>query len=288
MTTMSLRPRGIGEILDGAFRLYKEDIGLYVLTATLGALPWAVVMVGTLSDSDRALALSVVFMMLALLLTIVVWAALMHQMNERLQGGQPALGPSVKRGLSLSLRVTWGSLLAYMVLAGSMMVWGAGAAIAGAVGSFVHPIVGVILGLGVGIALLYFVFLRATAGAALFLPGIVVEERTGFDSVKRGFALSKQGTGRIIAVLFVSWVLVFVPLMASYFITGTTATLMDPEAIANGMVSSGQLAIQQLLAVVASGFTTPFLVACILLVHYDQRVRLEAFDLEAEADALSG
>jgi hypothetical protein len=38
---------------------------------------------------------------------------------------------------------------------------------------------------------------------------------------------------------------------------------------------------------VSSGFTTPFLVACILLVYYDQRVRLEAFDLETEASALA-
>lgn len=288
MTSMSLRPRGIGEILDGAFRLYKEDIGLYVLTATLGALPWAVVMIGTLSDTGGALAVSFVFMLLALLLTVVVWAALMHQMNVRLQGDQPAFGPSIKRGLSLFLRVSWGAILAYIVLAGGMMVWGVGAALATFLGGLAHPILGAILGVGAGLVLLYFVFFRAVAGAALFLPGIVVEERTGYQSVKRGFALSKEGTGRIVAVLFVSWVLVFVPLMASYFITGTTATLIDPEAMANGTVTSGQMALQQLLAVVASGFTTPFLVACILLVHFDQRVRLEAFDLEAEADALAG
>ena len=33
---------------------------------------------------------------------------------------------------------------------------------------------------------------------------------------------------------------------------------------------------------------TPFLVACILLLYFDQRVRLEAYDLQAEADALAG
>ena len=48
----------------------------------------------------------------------------------------------------------------------------------------------------------------------------------------------------------------------------------------------GQLAVQQLLAMVASGFTTPFIVSCVLLLYYDQRVRVEAFDLEAEAGAL--
>ncbi len=288
MTTMSLRPRGIGEILDGAFRLYKEDIGLYVLTATLGALPWAVVMVGSLSESEGALAVSFLFMLAALLLTVVVWAALMHQMNERLQGTQPSLGRSIRRGLSLFLRVVWASIIAYVVLAAAMLVWGAGAGLAGMAGGFVNPVLGMLLAGAVGLALLYYVFFRAVAGAALFLPGIVVEERTGYGSVKRGFALSKNGTLRIIVVLVVSWILVFVPLMATYFVTGTSAMLIDPEAMANGTISSGQLALQQLLAVVASGFTTPFLVACILLVHYDQRVRLEAFDLEAEADALAG
>ena len=64
--------------------------------------------------------------------------------------------------------------------------------------------------------------------------------------------------------------------------------LLDPNALSTGVVSTSQVVVQQLLAIVASGFTTPFMVACVLLLYYDQRIRKEAYDLQAEADALAG
>ncbi|MDX1492430.1 MAG: hypothetical protein R3253_00045 [Longimicrobiales bacterium] len=288
MNTMSIRPRGIGEILDGAFRLYKEDVGLYVLTATLGALPFALVMIASTGDSDTALLAVVVGGLSAFVLTMVVWSALMDQMNRRLEGEQPTFSASMKRGLNLFFRVAWGAILAYFVLFAGMMVWMFASGLIAMLGGFVHEMVGVLLGVLAGIFLAVVVFFRAVAGSALFLPGIIVEGKTAYSSVKRGFALARGGHLRIVAVLLLSWILILVPLTATYFLTGTTAALVDPDAVANGAISAGQLAAQQLLAVVASGFTTPFLVACILLMHYDQRVRLEAFDLEAEAGALAG
>lgn len=287
MSTMSIRPRGIGEILDGAFRLYKEDVGLYVLTATLGALPFALVMIASTGGSDAALAVVVVGGLGAFILTMVVWSALMDQMNRRLEGEQPTFSGSMKRGLGLFFRVAWGAILAYFVLFVGMMVWMFASALVAMVGGFVHEMVGVLLGAVAAIFLAVVVFFRAVAGSALFLPGIIVESKTAYQSVKRGFSLASGAQLRIVAVLFLSWVLILVPLTATYFLTGTTAALIDPDALANGTISTGQLAAQQLLAVVASGFTTPFLVACILLLHYDQRVRREAFDLEAEAGALA-
>ena len=70
--------------------------------------------------------------------------------------------------------------------------------------------------------------------------------------------------------------------------TGTWRTLIDPEAASSGVVGMGQIVVQQMLVLISAGFTTPFLVACILLLYFDQRVRLEAYDLQAEADALAG
>lgn len=289
MTTMSMRPRGIGEILDGAFRLYKQDVGLYVVTALLATLPWALLVIASFTGTDAAAVAALFFFPVALVLTTVAWAALVHQMNERLDGRQPELGSSMKLGLRLFVRVLWGGILAYVIVTLGMMVavlgtlaaWALGEAAGGAMIAFaLAAVAGIVLGI--------VVMLRWIAGAALFLPGIVVEGLSGYRSVKRGFELSKGGRGRIIAVLFLSWILIFVPLSATYFVTGTTASLYNPDALANGVISMGQFALQQLLGMLASGFTTPFLVACILLLYYDQRIRREAYDLEAEADALAG
>jgi hypothetical protein len=76
-------------------------------------------------------------------------------------------------------------------------------------------------------------------------------------------------------------------MMGVYFVTGTTRMLIDPEAVASGTVSGGQIVMQQFLLLLAGGFTTPYMVACILLLYFDQRIRREAFDLQSEAEALA-
>lgn len=289
MTMMSMRPRSVGEILDGAFRLYKQDVGLYVLTALLATLPLALFVIASFTGSDAAALVALVILPVGLVLAAASWAALVHQMNERLDGREPELGSSLKLGVKLFFRVFWGGILAYLVVAAGMLIAAAGAAAGGAVGGVIGGgVVSAALAAIVGIVLLVMVTFRWIAGAALFLPGIVVEGLSGYRSVKRGFELSRGGRGRIVGVLFLSWILIFVPLSATYFVTGTTAALYDPDALANGVISMGQFAVQQLLGMLASGFTTPFLVACILLLYYDQRIRREAYDLEAEADALAG
>lgn len=288
VTTMSIRPRGIAEILDGAFRLYREDFGLYAFTAVLGAIPWAVFMVAAVGTSDATAVFALLLLPVALVTTIAVWAALMHQMDQRLGGDQPALGQSLKFGVRMFFHVALGGILSYIVIVGAVFVVMFGGLIAGLLIGLANQWVGVLVGTVVAVVALVTVGFRAVAGSVLFLPGVVVERLNGYRSLRRGFELAKGGRGRIVSVTFLSWVLVFVPFMATYFVTGTTATLIDPEAMANGVVGAGQFAAQQMLGVIASGFTTPFLVACILLMYYDQRVRLEAYDLEAEAEALGG
>lgn len=290
MNTISIRARSIGEILDGAFRLYRQDLGLYVLTAVLAGLPMAISMVLTLggTDPDAFGWLGFVSFFVAAVAYIVAWSALMHQMNERLEGRQPAFAPSMSRAFRLFLRVLWAGIITYIVLVLAMFAVFAGAAVVGVIsGLLLGAVVTGILAVVAGLALTLTLGVRAFAGCMLFMPGIIAEGLTGFASVKRGLALAKGGQFRVTSVLFLAWILIFVPVTAVYFVTGTTRMIWDPAATTNGTIGMGQLAVQQLLAMVSSGFTTPFLVACILLLYYDQRVRLEAFDLEAEAGALA-
>ena len=287
---MSLRARSVGEILDGALRLYRQDVGLYVFVAVVAAMPFAVGMVLSMGGANlvAAAAVTLIAFLAAMIATIVVWAALMHLMNERLEGREPVLGASLKRGFGVGHRVLWGAILAYAIVLGAMGVIFAGAGIAFTLGSIVSPVIGGILGAVAFLALLFTVGVRVMAGATLFLPGILVERCTGYGSVKRGFALAREGRGRILLVITVASALMFIPVMATYFLTGTASLLTDPDAVSTGAIGMGQLAVQQLLLMLSTGFTTPFFVACMLLLYYDQRVRLEAFDLEAAADALAG
>ena len=86
MNAISLRARSSGEILDGAFRLYRQDLGLYVLTAVLAGLPMAISMVLTVGGTDPAAFgwLGLASFFVAAVAYVIAWSALMHQMNERL------------------------------------------------------------------------------------------------------------------------------------------------------------------------------------------------------------
>ncbi len=286
---MAIRTRSIGELLDGAFRLYRQDLGLYMLTAIVASIPVAFFGVfGFSAITPVAVALLLLTLPFALIGTIVVWAALMLQMNERLDGREPTFGPSIRRAMGLIFRFAWAGFLAAVVIFGALFLAILAVVLSVAVVGLlpatplgvVVAIVAVVLNVGIFVVL----GLRVLTGTMLCWPGIVVEDLTGYQSFKRGFAVTKGGQGRILSVLFLSNILVFVPVLATYFVTGTWQTLVDPAAV----VGTGQLVIQQMLLLISAGFTTPFLVACVLLLYFDQRVRLEAYDLQAEADALTG
>ena len=288
---MAIRARSVGELLDGAFRLYREDLGLYMFTAIVASVPMSLFTVLSLTASDTfgSTAAILVVLPFALLVTVALWTALVHQMSERLDGREPAFGPSVRRAVSLFLRVTWATILANVVLFGAMSVGIVLVTLVGFVGAFfLPPLVSVIVASVIGVAVMVLLGLRALTGIVLFLPGIVVEGLTGFESLKRSFALAKGGYLRILSALVFAWILLLVPVLGAYFVTGTTRTLIDPEAASSGVVGVGQIVVQQLLVLISTGFTTPFLAACILLLYFDQRVRLEAYDLQAEAEALAG
>lgn len=291
MSPLSLRARSIGEILDGAFRLYRHDLGLYAFTAAVAALPMtlATILSFTGGESVTAAVLALILFLVAFVAALMVWAALLHQMNHRLNGRDPSLRWSMRRALRLAPRVAWGGILAYVLFVVAVVVAGGAAAVVGAVllavlGEGTGSVLGVIL----GILILFPVMLGLMAGLSLFLPVAVVEDQSAYQSIKRGLALSKGGRLRIITVLGIVWILLFIPLMAVYFLTGTSQMMLDPEAFAAGTVSTGQVVVQQVLVLMTSAITTPMVVASILLLYYDQRVRREAFDLEAEAAALSG
>ncbi len=288
---MAIRARSVGELLDGAFRLYREDLGLYMFTAIVASVPMSLFTVLSLTASDTfgSTAAILVVLPFALLVTVALWTALVHQMSERLDGREPAFGPSVRRAVSLFLRVTWATILANVVLFGAMSVGIVLVTLVGFVGAFfLPPLVSVIVASVIGVAVMVLLGLRVLTGIVLFLPGIVVEGLTGFESLKRSFALAKGGYLRILSALVFAWILLLVPVLGAYFVTGTTRTLIDPEAASSGVVGIGQIVVQQLLVLISTGFTTPFLAACILLLYFDQRVRLEAYDLQAEAEALVG
>ncbi|HEX5870229.1 MAG TPA: hypothetical protein VFY65_07440 [Longimicrobium sp.] len=290
-----LRPLAFGEILDGAFQLYRRHFATFAVTTLI---PTLALMAGFLALGDgfvnamttanpEELAVDAmigmfVIMTLGLAASLVMWPALTRQAAQAYTG-QPT---SVADGFRASARTILPLLGAAFLAFAGMIVAAIGLVIVlmivmlvfGAMGSAM-AVVGMLL-VGVG----YFAYL-AGAAAILFaiVPAIVVEGAGPWRALERSFTLARGALGRVAGVLLVAMLIAYLPVMAVMALTGGFAQMMDPSAVP----SAGQVVAQQMLAMGVGILTTPFLVAVIVLLYFDRRVRTEALDVQMATDSLA-
>ena len=128
-----------------------------------------------------------------------VYIALTIQMNERLAGREPAIGPSLQRALRVFPTVSWGSdielLHGAVRLAASRHIRGA---IAAGVIELSESSLGsrsaLLIGIGgIALPLILFLFVRIIPPLMFYYPAIIAEHLTGYRSIKRAFALARKG-----------------------------------------------------------------------------------------------
>lgn len=295
MTVPNFRPLGFGEILDGAFTLYRRNLLTFLVTSLVPTVAMAAMFYvfggayfeAVLSGDPTALmsAMGTFFlgMFLGGLAYVVLWAALTREASQAYLG-QPT---SVGDGMSTGLRKLVPVVLAGIVIGFAMMVVifavamvvGVIGAVAGSTGSTaVTVIVGLITFVGMGAA-----YLMAIAMLFAVLPAIVIEDKGPIQAIARSFDLARGALGRIVGLMLVTILITYLPVMAVLLVTGGFANFADPEA----MPSTGQFMTQQLLGLGVGVLTTPFMVAVIVLLYFDRRVRTEALDVQMAADRLA-
>lgn len=269
MPTAPLRPLGLGEILDGAFTLYRRHFATLVSTALLGLLPAilfmaAILPLAMLSESGgepgpamMGVLAGVFLVLLPLVLVgmVVMWGALVHQLSQAYLG-EPV---SVREAYGRAFR-------RFFPLAGSMLLWW----MALMAGMLMCIVPGMILGT------IFFAF----------VPAVMVEGRGPAEALGRSSELSRGAWGTIFLTLFVvtlisyapGWALGTLLMVVGVVVVGITGS----ETGFNGLTIG-----YYLLSMLVSGLTTPFLAAGIVLQYYDRRVRTEALDLELAAGGLA-
>lgn len=261
MAQPDLRPLGIGEILDGAFTLYRRNFATFFATAVIPQLPviafWTLVPPTALSDPEQADALSgAMFGVLypySTIATLLVWGALTHQVAEAYAGGR---GAGIREGYGHAFR----RMLPLLV--------------AGAV-SVVAIFVGMMLFLVPGILVAIMLF-----GV---VPAIIVEHAGPFAALRRSRRLAKGAWGRVFGIMFLAVTIAAMPNLAVWVTAGVGAAFAGPDALA-GLESGWTYAAAQATSGIVGALTTPFVVGSIVLLYYDRRVRTEALDLELAAD----
>jgi hypothetical protein len=295
MSIPNIRPLGFGEILDGAFTLYRRNFVTFLVTALLPMVVMAAVIgvfgVGVfaaMASGDPAAMMGVMgglFLMgiVGGLVYVVMWGGLTREAAQAYLGQPTSVADGMRTGLR---KLVWIILAGLVALIGLMvvifalsLVVGVLAAIAGGSGST-----------GVGLVVGFFTFVVMGAVyllsfAMLFavLPAIVVEDKGPIEAIGRSIDLARGALGRVVGLMLVTLLITYLPVMAVMFLTGGFANLANPDV----MPSAGQFMTQQLLGLGAGVLTTPFMVSVIVLLYFDRRVRTEALDVQMATDRLA-
>ena len=245
MSLAHLRPRTAGEILDGAFVLYRTHFGVLAGAALLPHLPLlayrAIAPAAGLTDASGGEVVATIYDRLA---TLLFWAALVHLCAAAVQGSGLSVGAAYRRARDLFWPLLGQSILAGL-LTGLALI------------ALVVP--------GIAVYVLYFLAPHA----------MVLEGRGVSDSLDRSWTLVRAEWRRVAGVLAVTAVIFLLP----FLLVGAAEGLAGPGS---AWVVGASGVLQVLLYVLAY----PFAAASATLLYFDCRVRSEALDLVAAAEAL--
>jgi hypothetical protein len=262
------RQLSIGDLLDGAFRLYRRRFAFLVTIAALPLIPTGLVqLLFQRSNGGQALALIIqsVFLM------PVINATLIHCVARTHDDSPPSLGEAYQVGLH-----RYPSLLLAVILVGLLI--GIPAAVIGGClglillpGSFGGSSTPFILVAVVILLLLLPIFTRL----ALINHAIVLEQCGAVDGLKRSWNLTTGWFWRTFWVSTCAGILTYLigtlPALMINFVLG----LADP-ASASSLGPSITIAVSQIGLIAA----LPLQIAISTLLYFDLRIRREGYDLE--------
>jgi hypothetical protein len=291
MTLPNFRPLSFGEILDGAFTLYRRNFLRFLGTSALlmTGMMVGMMLVGIVS----ALVIPVLPLpLLALVLTPVamglvamVWSSLTWQAARSYEGKPASLGDSVEAGLIGAIPLVGTGLIAGMVFtAAAFAVMTAAMALQYAVQGTGSLVLGT-LAMPVGVAGVTGVTLFAAILLFAVLPAVVLEEKGPWEAITRSVQLGRGARLRILGLLVVAVLIVTLPSIAVMGLTGGFAQIVNPQAAA--AIGLRTAITQQLLSLVVSILTAPFLPSVLVLLYFDRRVRTEALDVQIAAGRLT-
>jgi hypothetical protein len=244
-----LRPRTLGEILSGAFEIYKDNaaqllvvVALVVVPLSLiGAVITEVVASGdertvtvfgeTETISDRTLAAVVAGSIIAALVTIIISAVL--QAATMRAAALATIGDPVDVEASYRWGFKrFGSVLLVAVLVGIVV----------AIGFVLLVIPGII-----------FLTLLSVS-----IPALVIENRRGTDAMKRSWELASGNFWHVLGVVVVSWLIAAV-------VSGII-----------GAIGGDNWVVSWIFSAIAQILVAPFSALVSVLLYLDLRARKEA------------
>lgn len=252
-----LRPLGVGEIVDGAFTLYRRHFHAFFTTALLPQLPlvaiWLLFMpiAAALGDDETTAVVFLVFTILAW--PAAIYAGVMPMASLTRMAADAYLGNPVSRDEGKR----WGKRAFWSVLAAQLL-----------------------LGICFALGLLLLVVPGLIVLAAFFAltPAVVLEQKDPIQAIDRSRALSQGAWLPILGAMLLLWIIQFLPTMG---IQGVLLLTVDAvsSATTEGFVWRAALNV---IGSCIGALAVPLTVTGTTLLYYDRRVRVEGFGLDPD------
>lgn len=305
---VQLRPLGLGDLYDGAFKAIRQNpktmVGLaavvttaFMLIPALGSLllaatgnlsaggditgPEATPSGPSLSDLGVNLA-QIVGGLFTLPATVLLTGICVHVVHQAVLGRRTSIGEAWAAARGLWLRLLGLSLLSGLA---AVLVVVLPVALGVFLGFTVTVWLGVLVGL-VGGLLGLSAFLLIEVRLFYLAPAALMLERVGVGAaMQRAWALSRAQFWRLLGIWLLTGLVVGLVgqvLSIPTSLIGVSAMLVAPGSSWAGLllVLSGYLS-----TIIVGAVTTPFLAGVSALLYVDQRIRKEAYDVELLAAA---
>ncbi len=271
--TVQLRPRGIGELLDQAVRLYRRNFFTFIAIIAIVQIPTTLISVlisqftlnnfktsgaseiEILSQMGSNVGGNILVVIIASILQGIATAALTRAIADNYLGEQTGFMDAYRKIGKDWPRVLLALLLGFLINILLVVWW------------IFIPCVGWISGIGMLI-----VFSIVTQ----FTPIIIVlEHKNALDAIRRGWDLFRRRFWNVIGFYFLlalfAQIITVAPATLASYLLGLAATTLDSTLT--------QILIQTGITLIMTLLYLPLQLAAMTLLYFDLRVRTEGFDL---------
>ena len=289
MSTPELRPLSMGQLLDRAIRLYRNNFWTFTGIVALTQIPATILNIiltvaiasydspsPTFNTSDNefldaflvgfnalppwAFTASLAIGFLGFLLTMFAYAGVIQSVAENYFGREVDLEIALRKASKSWMSLFWPLILA--ILFGILL----------AIFWIFVPLLGWFTGLGM-------LIFWANVGALLIIPIVILEKKRSFEAIARAWELGRKRFWWLILfnliLLVFSWIIIQGPSLL-------IATLVAQFG-GFGLVSVESQIIQQIVNTLLSAVYLPLQLTCYTLIYFDMRVRFEGLDLSLMA-----
>ncbi|MGK7311883.1 MAG: hypothetical protein ACN0LA_06545 [Candidatus Longimicrobiales bacterium M2_2A_002] len=294
MTTKisDLRPMTMGEVLDRSFQVLRRHFGPLFVTALIGIVPLlgiyltAIPSTATVTPGfSPAMATMLFVLYILLLLTMAIsWGAVTQEVDQAVKEEAVSVMDGLRHGMKAFFRVVGFWIMAYLAVLAVFLPALLAAAVVMAVAGFLFgesALAGIVGFVAAGAAFLVAGFVWAPIGF-LGLPAVMIEGLGPIKALRRAHELGKGGRIRVGVTALAAWIIMILPTIGLSFAMGLGFAAFDPTVA--GTASTTQLYLYQVVSFLVTGLTTPFMVAAMVFMYYDRRVRREGYDVEVVSE----